>query len=211
MRACGSITCTTCSELLKRKTININKMTICTFSEYPFIVDASNCMCSSTVIRSHLVHGVSPSVLANEIMHTVNRKRKEVVLAHPIPRVALYLRSLFPSFLFAVLAAGAKDSVLNEQMQWEKWNHVKWRVVWRWYISTMCCLTQDVSQAGQSRQGPQTLKAPGWSYVCVALSNVRFSSNQSLSYDLWSYTCTFCYDLSVESIVPMLHSMYLHV
>ncbi|XP_010784042.1 dehydrogenase/reductase (SDR family) member 7Cb [Notothenia coriiceps] len=68
-------------------------------------------------IRSQLVHGVSPSVLANEIMQTVNRKRKEVVLAHPIPRVALYLRSLFPSFLFAVLAAGAKDSVLNEQMQ----------------------------------------------------------------------------------------------
>ncbi|XP_034083329.1 dehydrogenase/reductase (SDR family) member 7Cb isoform X1 [Gymnodraco acuticeps] len=68
-------------------------------------------------IRSQLVHGVSPSVLANEIIQTVNRKRKEVVLAHPIPRVALYLRSLFPSFLFAVLAAGAKDSVLNEQMQ----------------------------------------------------------------------------------------------
>ncbi|KAK5851322.1 hypothetical protein PBY51_002125 [Eleginops maclovinus] len=68
-------------------------------------------------IRSQLVHGVRPSVLANEIMQTVNRKKKEVVLAHPIPRVALYLRSLFPSFLFAVLAAGAKDSVLNEQMQ----------------------------------------------------------------------------------------------
>lgn len=68
-------------------------------------------------IASQLTHGVRPSVLANEIMQTVNRKRKEVLLAHPIPRVALYLRSLLPPFLFAVLAAGVKDSVLGEQMQ----------------------------------------------------------------------------------------------
>ncbi|XP_013878880.1 dehydrogenase/reductase (SDR family) member 7Cb [Austrofundulus limnaeus] len=68
-------------------------------------------------INNQLTHGVRPPVLANEIMQTVNRKRKEVVLAHPIPRVALYLRSLFPPFLFAVLAAGVKDSVLAEQMQ----------------------------------------------------------------------------------------------
>uniref|UniRef100_A0A3Q3XF89 Dehydrogenase/reductase (SDR family) member 7C n=1 Tax=Mola mola TaxID=94237 RepID=A0A3Q3XF89_MOLML len=63
-----------------------------------------------------MTHGVRPSVLANEIMQTVNRKRKEVVMSHPIPRVALYLRSLLPSFLFAVLGAGVKDSVLPEQM-----------------------------------------------------------------------------------------------
>ncbi|XP_038160242.1 dehydrogenase/reductase (SDR family) member 7Cb [Cyprinodon tularosa] len=68
-------------------------------------------------ISSQLSHGVRPSVLANEILQTVNRKRKEVMLAHPIPRVALYLRSLFPPFLFSVLAAGVKDSVLGEQMQ----------------------------------------------------------------------------------------------
>uniref|UniRef100_A0A8C5EVQ0 Dehydrogenase/reductase SDR family member 7C-A-like n=1 Tax=Gouania willdenowi TaxID=441366 RepID=A0A8C5EVQ0_GOUWI len=47
-------------------------------------------------IAGQLSHGVRPSVLANEIMQTVNRKRKEVVLAHPIPRVALVLRSLLP-------------------------------------------------------------------------------------------------------------------
>ncbi|XP_056221393.1 dehydrogenase/reductase (SDR family) member 7Cb [Seriola aureovittata] len=67
-------------------------------------------------IASQLTHGVRPSVLANEILQTVNRKRKEVVLAHPIPRVALCLRSFCPPFLFAVLAAGVKDSVLTEQM-----------------------------------------------------------------------------------------------
>ncbi|XP_070708300.1 dehydrogenase/reductase (SDR family) member 7Cb [Pempheris klunzingeri] len=63
----------------------------------------------SAFITSQLTHGVSPSVLAGEIMQTVNRKRNEVVLAHPIPRVALYLRTLLPSSLFAVLAAGVKD------------------------------------------------------------------------------------------------------
>ncbi|KAM9426656.1 dehydrogenase/reductase (SDR family) member 7Cb [Pholidichthys leucotaenia] len=68
-------------------------------------------------ITSQLTHGVRPSVLANEIIQTVNRKRKEVLLAHPIPRVALHLRSLVPAALFAVLAAGVKDSVLTEQMQ----------------------------------------------------------------------------------------------
>lgn len=71
----------------------------------------------SAYIASQLTHGVRPSVLANEIMQTVNRKKKEVVLAHPVPRVALLLRSILPSFLFAVLAAGVKDSVLNEQLQ----------------------------------------------------------------------------------------------
>lgn len=64
-----------------------------------------------------MTHGVRPSVLADGIMQTVNRKRTEVMLAHPIPRGALYLRSLIPSFLFAVLGAGVKDSVLAEQMQ----------------------------------------------------------------------------------------------
>lgn len=67
-------------------------------------------------IAKQLTHGVRPSDLANEIMLTVNRKRKEVVLAHPIPRAALYLRSLVPSFLFAVLAAGVKDVVLSDEL-----------------------------------------------------------------------------------------------
>uniref|UniRef100_H3CN22 Dehydrogenase/reductase (SDR family) member 7Cb n=2 Tax=Tetraodon nigroviridis TaxID=99883 RepID=H3CN22_TETNG len=71
----------------------------------------------STFIARQMSHGVRPSVLANEVMQTVNRKRKEVTMAHPIPRVALCLRSLLPSFLFAVLGAGVKDSVLSEQMQ----------------------------------------------------------------------------------------------
>ncbi|XP_068162370.1 dehydrogenase/reductase (SDR family) member 7Cb [Antennarius striatus] len=70
----------------------------------------------SAFIARQLTHGVHPSVLAYEIMQTVNRKRKEVVMGHLIPRAALCLRSLLPSFLFAVLGAGVKDSVLAKQI-----------------------------------------------------------------------------------------------
>ncbi|XP_010863751.1 dehydrogenase/reductase (SDR family) member 7Cb [Esox lucius] len=62
-------------------------------------------------------YGVHPADLANEIVRTVNRKNKEVLLTAPIPRIALYVRSFFPSFFFAVVAAGVKDSALAEQMQ----------------------------------------------------------------------------------------------
>lgn len=65
-------------------------------------------------IYRHLKNGVRPSVLANEILLTVNRKKKEVLLAHPIPRTALFLRSLAPPLVFAVLSAGVKDSALAE-------------------------------------------------------------------------------------------------
>ncbi|XP_065109614.1 dehydrogenase/reductase (SDR family) member 7Cb [Paramisgurnus dabryanus] len=61
-------------------------------------------------------HGVSPSALAHEIVRTVNWHRREVLLAHPIPWVALYTRSLIPSFFFAVVAAGVKDGHMDEQL-----------------------------------------------------------------------------------------------
>uniref|UniRef100_A0A672KHJ8 Dehydrogenase/reductase (SDR family) member 7Cb n=1 Tax=Sinocyclocheilus grahami TaxID=75366 RepID=A0A672KHJ8_SINGR len=62
-------------------------------------------------------HGVSPSSLAHEIVRTVNRQNREVLLAHPVPWVALYIRSLLPSFFFAVVAAGVKDGAIAEQMK----------------------------------------------------------------------------------------------
>ncbi|KAI2658820.1 Dehydrogenase/reductase SDR family member 7C-A [Labeo rohita] len=62
-------------------------------------------------------HGVSPSSLAHEIVRTVNRQNREVLLAHPVPWVALYIRSLLPSFFFAVVAAGVKDGAMAEQLK----------------------------------------------------------------------------------------------
>ncbi|KAJ0016239.1 hypothetical protein NQD34_014529 [Periophthalmus magnuspinnatus] len=67
-------------------------------------------------ISSQLSHGVRPSVLAYEVLLTVNRKKKEVLLSHPLPRLALYLRSLLPPVLFSVLSAGVRDSALAENV-----------------------------------------------------------------------------------------------
>lgn len=68
-------------------------------------------------IASCLTHGVRPSVLAHEVLLTVNRRKREVVLSHPLPRVALYLRSLLPPLVFSVLSAGVRDNALAEQIQ----------------------------------------------------------------------------------------------
>ncbi|KAL0180168.1 hypothetical protein M9458_025610, partial [Cirrhinus mrigala] len=48
--------------------------------------------------------------LAHEIVRTV-------LLAHPVPWVALYIRSLLPSFFFAVVAAGVKDGAMAEPLK----------------------------------------------------------------------------------------------
>ncbi|XP_016102843.1 dehydrogenase/reductase SDR family member 7C-A-like [Sinocyclocheilus grahami] len=56
-------------------------------------------------------HGVSPSSLAQEMVRTVNRQNPEVLLAHPVPRVALYIRSLLPRSFFTVVG-GVKDGAV---------------------------------------------------------------------------------------------------
>lgn len=68
-------------------------------------------------VSSCLTHGVRPSVLAHEVLLTVNRRKREVLLSHPLPRLALYLRSLLPPLLFSVLSAGVRDNALAEHVQ----------------------------------------------------------------------------------------------
>ncbi|XP_018617208.1 dehydrogenase/reductase (SDR family) member 7Cb [Scleropages formosus] len=70
-----------------------------------------------TFLSRYLSHGVPPVDLAEEILSTVSRKKREVLMAHPIPWVALYIHSFFPSLFFAVVAAGVKDSPMAEQVQ----------------------------------------------------------------------------------------------
>ncbi|MBN3314969.1 DRS7C reductase, partial [Atractosteus spatula] len=62
-----------------------------------------------------LSHGVHPVEVADEILRTVSRKKKEVLMANPVPRAALYIRSFFPGLFFAVVAAGVKDVTLVEE------------------------------------------------------------------------------------------------
>ncbi|KAL2077993.1 hypothetical protein ACEWY4_025678 [Coilia grayii] len=67
-------------------------------------------------IISKLRNGVTPEELAKEIIRTVNWKRREVLMAHPIPQVALYIRCLLPSAFFSVVAAGVKDGDMADQL-----------------------------------------------------------------------------------------------
>ncbi|KAM3597775.1 uncharacterized protein V6R79_009059 [Siganus canaliculatus] len=60
--------------------------------------------------------GVSPGEAATEIMKTLNNKKKEVVMAPSLPKVALYARSFFPNVFFAVMAAGVNNAAAAEKM-----------------------------------------------------------------------------------------------
>ncbi|KFO18881.1 Dehydrogenase/reductase SDR family member 7C [Fukomys damarensis] len=58
-----------------------------------------------------LAHGVHPGEVAEEVMRTVRRKKQEVLIANPIPKAALYVRTFFPEFFFAVVACGVKEKL----------------------------------------------------------------------------------------------------
>ncbi|XP_071321145.1 dehydrogenase/reductase SDR family member 7C-B isoform X2 [Trachinotus anak] len=60
--------------------------------------------------------GVSPDEATTEIVKTLNNKRKEVLIAPSLPKVAIYTRSFFPNVFFAVMAAGVKTAAASEKM-----------------------------------------------------------------------------------------------
>ncbi|XP_020765541.2 dehydrogenase/reductase SDR family member 7C isoform X1 [Odocoileus virginianus] len=58
-----------------------------------------------------LTYGAHPVDVAEEVMRTVRRKKQEVFLANPIPKAAVYIRTLFPELFFAVVAYGVKEKL----------------------------------------------------------------------------------------------------
>ncbi|XP_006898622.1 PREDICTED: dehydrogenase/reductase SDR family member 7C [Elephantulus edwardii] len=83
---------------------------------------------SPTFIRSHpgqgnwdasiwkfffrkLTYGVHPVEVAEEVMRIVRRKKQEVFMANPVPKAAVYLRTLLPEVFFAVVACGVKEKL----------------------------------------------------------------------------------------------------
>ncbi|ELK31848.1 Dehydrogenase/reductase SDR family member 7C [Myotis davidii] len=56
-----------------------------------------------------LTYGAHPVDVAEEVMRTVRRKKQEVFMANPIPKAAVYVRTFFPEFFFAVVACGVKE------------------------------------------------------------------------------------------------------
>ncbi|TRY83765.1 hypothetical protein DNTS_025257, partial [Danionella cerebrum] len=109
-------------------------------------------------------HGVSPSRLALEVERSVNRKTREVVLAHPIPHLALLARTVVPGGFFSVVAAGVRDlhtTQLSEtEASWELWIN-KYLMV-----SLPCCRAQMCPAGGSTlpqirRRNPPAADAPG--------------------------------------------------
>ncbi|XP_017297506.1 dehydrogenase/reductase SDR family member 7C-B-like isoform X1 [Kryptolebias marmoratus] len=70
--------------------------------------------CSS--LPSRKPRGVSPGRAAAEILKTLSSKKREVLLAPPLPKMAVYARSFCPNVLFSVTAAGARTSAASENM-----------------------------------------------------------------------------------------------
>ncbi|KAM9744907.1 dehydrogenase/reductase SDR family member 7C-B-like isoform 2-T2 [Menidia menidia] len=60
--------------------------------------------------------GVSPDEATAEIVRTLNNKRREVLIAPSLPKMAIYARSFFPNVFFAIMAAGVKSSAASEKM-----------------------------------------------------------------------------------------------
>nr|XP_004663194.1 dehydrogenase/reductase SDR family member 7C [Jaculus jaculus] len=58
-----------------------------------------------------LTYGVHPTEVAEEVMRTVRRKKQEVFMANPIPKAAVFIRTFFPEFFFAVVACGVKEKL----------------------------------------------------------------------------------------------------
>lgn len=64
-----------------------------------------------SVFFRKLTYGTHPVDVAEEVMRTVRRKKQEVFLANPIPKAAVYIRTLFPELFFAVVACGVKEKL----------------------------------------------------------------------------------------------------
>ncbi|XP_028310073.1 dehydrogenase/reductase SDR family member 7C-B-like isoform X2 [Gouania willdenowi] len=54
--------------------------------------------------------GVSPDEATAEIVKTLNNKRREVVIAPSLPKMAVYARSFVPNVFFSVMAAGVNNA-----------------------------------------------------------------------------------------------------
>ncbi|KAM7387543.1 hypothetical protein PAMA_009928 [Pampus argenteus] len=78
--------------------------------------DAASSKSIWSLLYTKKPRGVSPDEAATEIVKTLNNKKKEVLIAPSLPKVAIYARSFFPNVFFAVMAAGVKDAAVSDHM-----------------------------------------------------------------------------------------------
>lgn len=70
---------------------------------------------SFTVFFRKVSYGVHPVEVAEEVLATVSRKKQEVLMANPIPRAAVYIRTFFPELFFAIVASGIREKLKTEE------------------------------------------------------------------------------------------------
>lgn len=75
------------------------------------------CLLKSAVLKGQKPHGNSAEEIANTILQALGSKKKEIIMAHSISKAAIYTRSLFPNFFFAVMASGVKKAASVEPLQ----------------------------------------------------------------------------------------------
>ncbi|XP_028131551.1 dehydrogenase/reductase SDR family protein 7-like [Diabrotica virgifera virgifera] len=63
---------------------------------------------------SNTENGYSPEYVAKTILKAVAEKKKEIIVAPLLPRVAIFLRNFLPSVFFLVMAKRAKKSSLKQ-------------------------------------------------------------------------------------------------
>ncbi|KAK2515477.1 hypothetical protein Q9233_013990 [Columba guinea] len=68
-----------------------------------------------TVFFRKAAYGVHPVEVAEEVLRTVSSKKQEVLLANPVPRVAVYIRTFFPELFFAIVASGIREKLKTEE------------------------------------------------------------------------------------------------
>uniref|UniRef100_A0AAR2JP75 Dehydrogenase/reductase (SDR family) member 7C n=1 Tax=Pygocentrus nattereri TaxID=42514 RepID=A0AAR2JP75_PYGNA len=71
----------------------------------------------NAVLTRQKPHGVSPEEMAGELLKTLSSKKNEIIMAHSISKAAIYARSFFPNFFFAVTAAGVRSAAAMEHVQ----------------------------------------------------------------------------------------------
>ncbi|XP_078081474.1 dehydrogenase/reductase (SDR family) member 7Cb [Mustelus asterias] len=62
-------------------------------------------------------YGVHPVEVAEEVLYTVNRGSKEVMIGNPVPKAFVYLRTFCPEIFFAIVAAGISNQPIAEEEQ----------------------------------------------------------------------------------------------
>uniref|UniRef100_A0AAR2LBS2 Dehydrogenase/reductase SDR family member 7C n=1 Tax=Pygocentrus nattereri TaxID=42514 RepID=A0AAR2LBS2_PYGNA len=70
-----------------------------------------------SVLTRQKPHGVSPEEMAGELLKTLSSKKNEIIMAHSISKAAIYARSFFPNFFFAVTAAGVRSAAAMETVK----------------------------------------------------------------------------------------------